>query len=760
MPALRPMFKQWQRVIRPQRVTDQAQPADNVSSLTRWKTGMTTALPFLRWFPLRKAGLQADAIAGITVAMVLIPQSMAYAQIAGLPVVYGLYAAFIPVIISALWGSSAQLHSGPTAMLSLLTAAALVPLAAAGSPGYIELAVLLALLVGILRLLLGLFKLGVLVNFISHPVIIGFTNAAALIIGLSQLSKLLNVPTEREASFIREIAGVVTQVGATHLPTLAMGLFALALVLVLKRTAPRMPAVLIAVVITTLLSWLTHFEHNTRIELHQIADTEVRSLAQSAMTTRAAIGKVDAEIAGQQQRLRALDTSDARNETRAVMINAKVQLLKLDQDRLLQKQRLQQQALRTLVLTEVNAEKAGAPPRYAVLRDDAPPTQAQLLDDQKWRISSVGSSEITLMGGGQVIGTIPSGMPAMSAPHFDWDKIKLLLPSAFIMALIGFMEAISISKAIAARTKQRVDTNRELVGQGLGNIVGSFFQSFTVSGSFSRSALNAQAGAQSGLAAVISALAVVVVLLFLTPLLYHLPQAVLAVVVMLAVSSLINFKPLLKAWRVQRQDAIAGVVTFVATLALAPHLEQGILWGAGMAIVLFLFRTMKPRIAVLSRHADGSLRDARANDAPISEFIVPLRMDRSLYFANVAFFEDAVLHAIRNFPKAKYLLLIGDGINEIDASGEEMLRKVQHELRDNGIELVLSGLKKQVLDVLQRTGLDAEIGKDHFFWNEEDALTALNERVQKNHTALGFCPIKEDAPKPEAWVGRIEGSTI
>src|SRR5574340_77598 len=228
-------------------------------------------LPFLSWFPLRGEAVKIDLIAGITVALVLIPQSMAYAQLAGLPPYYGLYAAFLPGIIAAMWGSSAQLATGPVAVASLLTASTLAPLAATGSSQFIVLAILMALMVGIIQLALGVFKLGVVVNFLSHPVIVGFTNAAAIIIGLSQLNKLFGVSMGRSEHFIQDIWGVLQQVGDTHTPTLVMGISAFAIMWGLKKFAPKLPGVLIAVALTTVMSWAIGFEHNSKGKIEEMS---------------------------------------------------------------------------------------------------------------------------------------------------------------------------------------------------------------------------------------------------------------------------------------------------------------------------------------------------------------------------------------------------------------------------------------------------------------------------------------------------------
>ena len=243
--------------------------------------------------------------------------------------------------------------------------------------------------------------------------------------------------------------------------------------------------------------------------------------------------------------------------------------------------------------------------------------QAEKSDGYRWRIRKVSKGELKLVGGGEVVGAIPAGLPSLDMPKLSWDMMVTLFSSALVISLVGFMEAISIAKAIAAKTRERIDPNQELMGQGIANIVGSFSQAFPVSGSFSRSAVNLNAGAKTGMSIVFAGLFVLVTLLFLTPLLYHLPQAVLAAVIMMAVIGLVNFKAIAHAWHTHKHDGIASVVTFVATLAFAPHLDNGIMVGAGLAIILYLYRTMKPRVAILGRHQDGTLRDVKVHSLPI-----------------------------------------------------------------------------------------------------------------------------------------------
>jgi SulP family sulfate permease len=281
---------------------------------------------------------------------------------------------------------------------------------------------------------------------------------------------------------------------------------------------------------------------------------------------------------------------------------------------------------------------------------------------------------------------------------------------------------------MAAKTRQRIDPNQELLGQGLANLVGSLSHSFPVSGSFSRSAVNLNANAKTGLSSVFASVIVLLTLLFLTPLLYHLPQAVLAAVIIMAVIGLINFSAIKHAWQVHKHDGIAAGVTFVATLVFAPHLDNGILLGAAVAILLFLYRSMKPRVARLGRYTDGTLRDVKVHPEMLtSEHVVPVRFDGQLYFANMAYFEDAVLEATASKPAAKYVLIVGNGINNLDASGEDIVRQLHERLREYGITLVFSGLKKQVLDVMHRTGLFEDIGQARIFPNEDMALAAICE---------------------------------
>lgn len=684
-------------------------------------------LPFLRWFPLRTNNVKADFLAGITVALILVPQSMAYAQLAGLPAYYGLYAAFLPGIIAALWGSSAQLATGPVAVVSLLTASALAPLAASGSSQFIALAVMMALMVGLIQLALGVFKLGVIVNFLSHPVIVGFTNAAAIIISLSQLSKVLGVSMGRSEHFIQDIWGVVQQVGDTHIPTLLMGISAFAIMWALKKFVPVLPGVLIAVVVTTIVSWSIGFEHNSKGKIEEIVDTEVKALANNFSKTELKISSVSAKLNEKAAELKQLQQDQGANRQSIAALNYEIELMKLELKDAEVENRILARSIRKFIFEQVAENDTQAAKLY--LSGQVP--QNEKSDGYRWHIKKVNQGELNLVGGGEVVGAIPAGLPSLDMPKFSWDMMAALFSGALVISLVGFMEAISIAKAIAAKTKERIDPNQELVGQGLANLIGSFSQAYPTSGSFSRSAVNLNAGAKTGMSSVFAGLFVLLTLLFLTPLLYHLPQAVLAAVIMMAVIGLINFKAIIHAWHTHKHDGIASVVTFIATLAFAPHLDNGIMVGAGLAIILYLFRTMKPRVAILGRHKDGTLRDAKAHGLPMSEYIVAVRYDGSLYFANVSYFEDTILEAVSKSPNSRHLMIVSDGINQLDASGDEVIHHVVERLRSNDIRVVFCGLKKQVTDVMTHSGLLAYIGEENIFPDEDKALDSIYAEVLK-----------------------------
>lgn len=533
---------------------------------------------------------KSDLIAGITVSLVAIPQSLAYAQLAGVPAYFGLYAALIPTIVGALTGSSRVLSTGPVAMTSLLTAASVAPLAAHGSDLFYAYVILLALISGLVQIAFGVLRVGVLLNFLSHPVLMGFINAAALIIGLSQLPTLLGISAHQSSHFLLDIWQVLSQINTMHELSLGFGISAILMLLVFKKFAPKWPGVLITVSTLTAASY---------------------GLGFASM-------------------------------------------------------------------------------------------------------------------GGHVVGDIPQGLPELSTPPLDWRATIALLPAGFVIALISFMEAMSSAKVIAIKTRQPWDENKELIGQGLAKLAAAFSHSMPVSGSFSRSALNLASGARTGLSSVISAAFVLLTLLFLTPLLYHLPKPVLAAIIMMAVISLINFRVIIQAWRANRDDGIASVTTFGATLAFAPNIQNGILTGILLSLSLLLFRMMRPRIASLGIYRDGTLRDADVHHLPpVHPNLGIIRFDGALRFVNVSYFEDALLKLEREKPAVRYILVEGSAINSLDASGVDMLNNLVSRFSNNGITLGFSGLKKQVREVMDRTGLSRTIGRDNIFTGVQDAFDQL-----------------------------------
>ncbi|WP_018867017.1 MULTISPECIES: SulP family inorganic anion transporter [unclassified Thioalkalivibrio] len=676
--------------------------------------------PFLGWRPTKQT-LNADLIAGISVALVLIPQSMAYAQLAGLPPVYGLYASLLPVMVAALWGSSNQLATGPVAVVSLLTASALIPLAAEGSSEFIMLAIALAFIVGVIQLMLGLFKLGALVSFISHPVIVGFTNAAAIIIALSQVNKILGVPIDTSGHFMLGLWGVLMELGSVHWPTLAFGIGAIALMVAMKRFTPKIPGVLVAVVVAIVASWAIGYEQKAETSIEQIAPAEVLTLAQNIERESARLAELDDQIRRLEAELQQQEGAEA------VRLRHEADQLRLEREELRPELATMRDEIRDLTLRRVPGTD-DEPARF-IADEHLTDAERERADRAAWRIERVGDDTVHLNGGGAVVGNVPQGLPGFSIPEISFGTFTTLLTTAFVIALVGFTEAIAIAKAMAARTGQRLDPSKELMGQGLANIAGGFTQGYPVSGSFSRSAVNLNSGAKTGLSSVFTAVIIGLALLFLTPLIYHLPQAVLAAIIMMAVAGLVNFKAIKHAWVANKHDGAAAIVTFIATLAMAPNLDYGILTGAGLAIVLYLYRTMQPRVSELARYEDGTLREAQRYGLETNEKVGMMRFDGSLYFANVPYFEDAVLDLVARHPQAKYLIVVGKGINEIDASGEEVIHQLVHRLKARGITLVFAGVKAQVMEVMQRTGLDEIIGEDNIFKSTDHAVKTISEKV-------------------------------
>jgi MFS superfamily sulfate permease-like transporter len=709
--------------------------------------------PFVEWLKNSSlSSLKIDIVSGLTVALVLIPQSMAYAQLAGMPVQYGLYASFLPPVLAALFGSSRQLATGPVAIVSLMTSAALSPYATAGSAGFIAYAVLLALIVGVFQLALGILRLGLVVNFLSHPVVNGFTNAGAIIIATSQLSKMFNVYVE-DAEHHYETVYLVIKAALryTHWPTLALGIAAFVIMYGLRRINRRIPYVLVAVAVTTVISWATGYENNVRVPLDTISSTDCRELIgrfNSAAKESVELAKTRAELTPS---LTSAEEQYGRHSREAMEVKHECDLVDLRLSELKEMMARRRSAIRDYLFTAAIAsdgKKLYLP--SGKLDEDLKG------DGSTWRVkignSSVDEKAVVMMGGGSVVGSIPRGLPSFGFPRLDLNMLLKLLPIAAIISLLGFMEAISIAKAMAAKTGQRLDPNQELIGQGIANIMGAFTRSFPVSGSFSRSAVNIQSGALTGLSSVVTSITVAIVLLFFTPLLYYLPQSVLAAVIMMAVIGLINVSGFIHAWKAQWYDGLFSILTFLATLITAPHLDKGIIFGVLLSLGMFLYKSMRPKVATLSMYEDSSFQSARDHGLKECRHIAMIRFDGALFYANAGYLEEKVTEQIRAMPELKHILIISNGINDMDASGEETLSLIVDRVRSAGYGISFAGLNEKVLGVMKRTHLLAKIQEDNIYSTISHAVDAIHS---SSHTqCLESCPLisvrfVDDAPQLE-----------
>ena len=539
---------------------------------------MKKFFPILSWLPnYKKEFLQGDIAAGLTVGIMLIPQGMAYAMIAGLPPVYGLYAAMIPQVIYAIFGTSRQLGVGPVAMDSLLVAAAVSVIAEVGSHEYVVLAILLAFMMGVIQLVLGLARMGFLVNFLSKPVISGFTSAAALIIGLNQLKHLIGVDLPRNNNIFKIIIEAINQVGAINWIALAIGVIGILILKNVKKVNKAIPGALVVVVLGVLA----------------------------------------------------------------------VQFLHLDNL------------------------------------------------------------------GVQIVGVVPQGLPSFEIPDFQSVHFRELIPAALTLALIAFMEAVSVAKALQSKHKDEyeVDANQELIGLGMANVVGSFFLSYPTTGGFSRSAVNEQAGARTNLAALISAALVALTLLFLTPLFYYLPKAVLASIIMVAVFGLIDIKYPKFLWKTRKSDLLILLVSFVTTLAVG--IKEGIALSVLISLLAMIYRSSKPHYAVLGKLPKTLVyrNIDRFNEAEIREDVLLIRYDANLYFANTSHFIDSIKKEVAaKGDSLKLIVLQGNGIAHIDSSAYLALADLIKELKSQNIMFYFTGLIGPIRDFLTNCGFE-EIGE-------------------------------------------------
>jgi SulP family sulfate permease len=697
--------------------------------------------PFLTWLgDITKPGfLKADLIAGVTVAMLLIPQAMAYAQLIKLPVYYGLYSALIPPVMATLFGSFRQLSTGPVAIVALLTVAAVQPLAVAGTPEYLAYVIILSFLVGVIQLIFGFLRLGVILNFISLPVLLGFINAAALIIASSQLGKVFGVSVPKQTYHYETVYVTLKEaLLRVHWPTLVMAVIALLIMFVLKRVKPKWPNIIIALIITTLLSWFFRFERVDIIRPVNIVNHTIRAITESQIDFQKEITNLQAQLKFAELALAKTqkefgDYSERTIDAMTFLSNVKVrvkQRMALDNE--------ERKTLSSLRLQRVVGD-IGKANRY--FQQGKVPS-ALKADGIIWKITNTTEDgRIVLHAGGHVVGYVPSGLPSFKVPSIQGISIVKLLIPAIIIAFIGFMEAITISRQMSARTKQRIHLDQELIGQGVSNVSGSFFQCYPVSGSFARSAVNLASGAQSGYSAIFAMLVVLVTLQFLTPILYYTPHATLAAIIIYVVIGLLNFKAIGRTWDVSKKEGLVAILTFIMTLFFAPHLEYGILFGVIMSLGFYLQETMNPRFVEISKLADGSYKSVQRHKLETCKYISIVRFYGSLYFGNTNYLESKLMKKIATKSSLKFIIIDCVSIHHIDASGIDMLELLVEQLEKNQIKLYLTHLRHPVYLAMQRAGVIQRLGDEVIYNDNKTIVEQLEKKLGGNHRKI--CPLSK-----------------
>ncbi len=574
---------------------------------------MTLYDRFHRYFPILSWGrsytrqdFTSDSIAGVIVAIMLVPQGMAYALLAGLPAQVGLYASIVPLLFYGLLGSSRALAVGPVAIVSLMVASTLGELTAQGSTGYLAGAVMLALLSGAILLGMGIARIGFLVNFLSHPVISGFSSAAALIIGVSQLKHLLGFDIPRGHAITETLGHAAQHITETNLTTLTIGALSLAILL------------------------------GTKSKLAPFLRT--RGVPEAIAGAVAKTGPLGAVVVG------------------------------------------------TLLV---------------------------------WAL------DLGVTANVKTVGDIPSGLPPLAVPGFDLELARQLLPAAALISFVGFLESVSVAKTLASKRRQKVDANQELIALGAANIGAAFTAGYPVAGGFGRSLVNFTSGAMTPLASIITAALVALTMLLFTPLLYHLPQATLAAIIVVAVAGLIDLKTVRDTFAYDRADFASLVATVLAVLTLG--IELGILAGTGLSIALYLWRTSRPHMAIVGRVGETEhFRNVLRHEVTTSPHILAIRVDESLYFANTAYLEEEILSRVSDNPQINHLVLIMSAVNCIDASALETLETLIARLRDAGVTLHLTDVKGPVSDKLTKIGFWAHMGSGKVYLSAHEAMCDLD----------------------------------
>lgn len=689
----------------------------------------SSILPFLAWLKAYSfSSLRIDLVSGLSVGLVLIPQSMANAQLAGLPAHYGLYASLFPTIVSGLFSSSRHMCTGMVALVAMMTAAALEPLAVAGSQGYIAYAVILAFMVGVIQIALRLFRLVFLVNFLSHPVIMGFNNAALLLIAFSQLSKIFGVSVEagntQAQTLFRVLKAATTDM---HWPTFGLALLAGLLIYTIPKINKKLPAVLCAVIITTIISWAINYNETRTISASELRGVGFHLTLNELASTQQALSVIQGERSDVYN-----DMQKQSFEDKASRLNSQYHMDQLD----LMIKRMQLGAsINRLTLRKYTFKEVEEDGRSFFMESSEIDKDMTLLSDKEWRLKlsadREGDTSFTILTGGAVVGAIPPGLPTFMLPDVDSNVIMQLLPFAIAIAFIGLASSLSVAKTIARSTGDKINNKQEFLAQGLANIVSGLSQSGPVAGSFSSSAVNFKLGAKTGLAAIFGGCTTLLTLVFLTPYLYHLPISVLAAIVISAMVFQVKFTIFWREWRTVKTDGAIAVATFLATLIFAPQLDVGLMIGVGLSMVAFLYRSMHPAISTLNYGPQGRVCDYSIlpQDYPRCEYISVLRFEQALFFINSNVLEEYILALMAKKPELKHIHLVCTGINEIDASGEDSLVMLVRWIRKAGLTITLNGLNEKVRTVLERTGLLQEVGEENIFHTMQEGICVAHGRI-------------------------------
>lgn len=555
--------------------------------------------PFLQWFKLvTKASLKADLIAGFTGAVIVLPQGVAFATIAGLPPQYGLYTAMVTPVIAALFGSSRHLISGPTTAISIVVFASISNHAVPGTPEFISLVLTLTFLAGVYQLAFGLARMGSLVNFVSHTVVIGFTAGAAILIVTSQMKNILGIYAAKGDSFVHTWINLANSISSTNIYALIIAIATLISALLIKRYFTKIPNLLIGLIVGSFVALL---------------------------------------FSGEQYHIK-------------------------------------------------------------------------------------------------LVGEIPSQLPPLSSPDFSLSALKMLAPEAFAIALLGLIEAVSISRSIATKSNQRINASQEFIGQGLSNIAGSFFSSYAGSGSFTRSGVNYSSGAQTPLSAIFAAVILMIIILLIAPLTAYLPVAAMGGVILIVAYNLVDIHHIKDIFKYSRSETAILLTTFFATLFL--ELEFAIYLGVLLSLVLFLAKTSTPELVILApdpKMDSDKKKLININKKPVNECpqLKILRIDMSIYFGSINHIQNKLHHIIEN-EKIKHVLIIGTGINFIDISGAEALVSDAKRLKQQGGGLYFAELKSSVYEFISKSCFIAKVGNAYFFDTKKDAISNIYKNLDQN----------------------------